>query len=96
VGWQKKGTKVKEHQEKMVKQFVYQKNQGRYQIMATAKQPILPRLKNKYKEEVVPALMKKFGYSSVMQVPRLEKSAINRGVNGAVMIRNWLILLLMN
>jgi len=43
-----------------------------------------PRLKNKYKDEVVPALMKRFGYKSIMQVPRLEKIAINRGVNGAV------------
>src|SRR6188768_1908934 len=43
-----------------------------------------PRLKNKYKDEVVPALMKRFSYTSVMQVPRLEKIAINRGVNGAV------------
>lgn len=43
-----------------------------------------PRLKNKYKDEVVPALMKRFTYKSIMQVPRLEKIAINRGVNGAV------------
>lgn len=43
-----------------------------------------PRLKNKYKADVVPALQKRFGYKSVMQVPRLEKIAINRGVNGAV------------
>ena len=43
-----------------------------------------PRLKNKYRDEVVPALMKRFGYKSIMQVPRLEKIAINRGVNGAV------------
>jgi large subunit ribosomal protein L5 len=43
-----------------------------------------PRLKNKYKDEVVQALMKRFSYKSVMQVPRLEKIAINRGVNGAV------------
>ncbi|RYY87660.1 MAG: 50S ribosomal protein L5 [Chitinophagaceae bacterium] len=43
-----------------------------------------PRLKTKYKEEVVNALMKRFGYSSTMQVPRLEKISINRGVNGAV------------
>ena len=43
-----------------------------------------PRLKGKYKDEVVQALMKRFGYKSVMQVPRLEKIAINRGVNGAV------------
>lgn len=50
--------------------------------METAK--YTPRLKNKYKDEVVPALMKRFGYKSIMQVPRLEKISINRGVNGAV------------
>src|SRR4051812_24709119 len=43
-----------------------------------------PRLKNKYSGEVIPALMKRFGYKSIMQVPKLEKIAINRGVNGAV------------
>ena len=43
-----------------------------------------PRLAEKYKKEVVPALMKRFGYKSVMQVPRLEKISLNRGVNGAV------------
>ena len=50
--------------------------------MATA--TYTPRLKSKYQQEAVPALMKRFGYKSVMQVPRLEKIAINRGVNGAV------------
>src|ERR1044071_2242756 len=43
-----------------------------------------PRLVDKYKKDVVPALMKKFSYTSVMQVPRLEKICLNRGVNGAV------------
>lgn len=43
-----------------------------------------PRLATKYKEEVVPALMKKFSYTTVMQAPKLEKICINRGVNGAV------------
>jgi len=43
-----------------------------------------PRLADKYKKEVVPALMKKFGYKTIMQAPRLEKICINRGVNGAV------------
>ena len=43
-----------------------------------------PRLADKYKKEVVPALMKKFGYKSVMQAPKLEKICLNRGVNGAV------------
>ncbi len=43
-----------------------------------------PRLQVKYKKEVIPALMKKFSYKTVMQAPRLEKVCINRGVNGAV------------
>jgi len=43
-----------------------------------------PRLADKYKKEVVPTLKKHFGYKSVMQVPRLEKICLNRGVNGAV------------
>jgi large subunit ribosomal protein L5 len=50
--------------------------------MATTK--VTPRLKVKYSTEVVPALQKRFNYKSTMQVPRLEKIAINRGVNGAV------------
>lgn len=43
-----------------------------------------PRLADKYKQEVVPALVKKFAYDSVMQAPKLEKICVNRGVNGAV------------
>lgn len=43
-----------------------------------------PRLATKYSKEVVPALMKKFSYKTVMQAPKLEKICINRGVNGAV------------
>jgi len=50
--------------------------------MSTAKYS--PRLADKYKKEVVPALLKKFAYKSVMQAPKLEKICINRGVNGAV------------
>lgn len=43
-----------------------------------------PRLADKYKTEVVPALIKKFSYGSIMQAPKLEKICLNRGVNGAV------------
>ncbi len=43
-----------------------------------------PRLADKYSNEVIPALMKKFQYKSVMQAPKLQKICINRGVNGAV------------
>ena len=43
-----------------------------------------PRLADKYSKDVIPALMKKFDYKTVMQAPRLEKICINRGVNGAV------------
>ncbi len=43
-----------------------------------------PRLKEKYKKEIVPALQSKFGYKSVMQVPKIEKICINKGVGAAV------------
>ena len=41
---------------------------------------ITPRLKEKYKSAVVPALKKQFEYKSVMQVPRLKKICLNQGV----------------
>jgi len=41
------------------------------------------RLKEKYKKEVVPALMQQFNYSSIMQVPRLEKICLNQGIGAA-------------
>ncbi|TFH39553.1 MAG: 50S ribosomal protein L5, partial [Bacteroidia bacterium] len=43
-----------------------------------------PALKTKYKEEIVPALMKEFGYKTVMQVPRLDKIVINQGLGKAI------------
>lgn len=41
------------------------------------------RLKEKYQQQVVPALMEQFGYSSIMQVPRVQKICINQGVGEA-------------
>jgi large subunit ribosomal protein L5 len=43
-----------------------------------------PRLKEKYENEVVPALMQEFKYSSVMQVPRLQKAVLNIGLGEAL------------
>ena len=43
----------------------------------------MARLKVKYQEEVAPALMKKFGYKSVMQIPKLEKIVVNVGCGDA-------------
>ncbi len=42
-----------------------------------------PRLKAKYQEEIVPELMKQFEYENVMQVPRLVKISVNKGVGEA-------------
>jgi len=42
-----------------------------------------PRLLKNYRDEVVPALMKKFGYKTVMQCPRLVKICLNQGVKGS-------------
>src|SRR5688572_4178480 len=42
-----------------------------------------PRLRERYREEVVPALVKKFGYSTPMRAPRLQKITLNMGVGEA-------------
>jgi large subunit ribosomal protein L5 len=44
----------------------------------------VPRLKQQYRDEVVPALVKQFEYSNAMEVPRLVKISINKGVGDAV------------
>ncbi|QJX46133.1 50S ribosomal protein L5 [Hymenobacter taeanensis] len=44
----------------------------------------MARLKDKYKKEVVPALQEKFQFKSIMQVPRITKICINRGIGAAV------------
>jgi large subunit ribosomal protein L5 len=44
----------------------------------------IPTLKKKYQEEVIPVLKKEFDYSSVMQVPKLEKIVLNQGVGSAI------------
>jgi large subunit ribosomal protein L5 len=43
-----------------------------------------PSLKDKYQKEVIPALTKRFGYRNVMQVPRLVKVVVSRGVGEAI------------
>jgi len=43
-----------------------------------------PRLKEKYLKDVVPALKDKFQYKSVMQVPKIQKICINKGIGAAV------------
>ena len=44
----------------------------------------MSRLKEKYRTQVVDAMMKKFGYENIMQVPRLEKIVVNMGVGEAI------------
>ena len=43
-----------------------------------------PRLKVRYQDEIVPAMMKEFGYTNVMQVPRIEKVVVNIGLGEAM------------
>lgn len=44
----------------------------------------MKHLKDRYKEEIVPAMIEKFNYSSVMEVPKVEKVVLNMGVGDAV------------
>jgi large subunit ribosomal protein L5 len=44
----------------------------------------IPSLKTKYRDEIISALMKEFGYTTIMQVPRLEKIVLSQGVGQAI------------
>ncbi|HID80044.1 MAG TPA: 50S ribosomal protein L5 [Aquifex aeolicus] len=49
-----------------------------------AEEKYVPRLYRRYKEEVVPLLIKRFGYKNIMQVPKIAKVTVNMGVGEAV------------
>lgn len=56
---------------------------GEAQEKRVQEKGVPPRLHEAYKKESIPSLMKRFGYKSVMQVPKLEKISINIGVGQA-------------
>src|SRR5450830_1906744 len=43
-----------------------------------------PRMKEKYQKEIIPAMMKDFSYSNIMQVPKVEKIVLNVGLGEAI------------
>ncbi len=49
-----------------------------------AKSTTPPRLKERYRKEIIPTLMREFSYSNVMQAPKLEKVVVNIGVGEAI------------
>jgi len=57
---------------------------------AQAQAQVPPRLKERYEQEIRPALQKRFGYSSTMEVPRVEKITLNMGVGEAKQDSNML------
>jgi len=50
----------------------------------TVEEKVVPRLREKYLKDIVPALMKQFSYKNINEVPNLEKIVVNIGVGGAV------------
>ena len=58
--------------------------------MPVAEAKVVPRLRQRYEDEIRPALQERFGYSSPMQVPRLEKITVNMGVGDAKQDSNML------
>jgi large subunit ribosomal protein L5 len=57
---------------------------------ASAQAAVPPRLKERYEAEIRPALQQRFGYSSVMEVPRIQKITLNMGVGEAKQDSNML------
>lgn len=64
------------------KKFEFKPDTPRLEDVQTTVEP--PRLAEFYRETVVPSLMKRFGYKTIMQVPKLEKISINVGAGQAV------------
>jgi large subunit ribosomal protein L5 len=59
-------------------------SKGKESNEAVERLPVVPaRLHEKFEKEVIPAMMKRFGYDNINRVPRLNKIAINIGVGGA-------------
>ncbi len=54
-----------------------------YLLIETGQMTYTPRLKERYRAQIVPTLMKQLGYGNVMQVPCLEKVVVNKGVGDA-------------
>jgi len=73
--------KKEQKEEKVAKQA--KKSKGTKKEQTPAKK-VTPRLIDKYKKQIVPALMEQFTYKSIMQVPHLEKIVVNMGVGEAV------------
>jgi large subunit ribosomal protein L5 len=59
--------------------------------MTSKKGVAMPRLQDIYRKDIVPKLKKKFNYTSVMQVPRIEKITINMGVGEAALDKKILL-----
>ncbi len=69
----------------MGKEYVYAKNATRLSISKVPKGgKIVNRLQEKYRSEVIPAMVEKFSYSSNMEAPKLEKIVVNMGVGAAI------------
>jgi len=72
---------MKEKQQKQQEKQQQQEKQGRQEQQQQDSH--VPRLLERYRAEIVPAMMKRFGYQNPMQVPRLEKIVINMGIGEA-------------
>lgn len=59
------------------------KSADKQQAVVALPKGYVPTLKKVYNEQIVPALVKEFSYTSVMQAPKLEKITINQGIGDA-------------
>jgi len=76
--------KAKPEKEKAPKGVVREKAKEKEKAKPSPEEVLSPRLKARYREKVVPDLMKQFSYKNPMQVPRLEKVVINVGMGEAI------------
>lgn len=67
-----------------VPRFAFARSVANPWMIEACQEVVLSRLKEKYQTEVVPAMMKEFGYKSIMGVPRVEKTVLNMGLGEAM------------
>jgi len=72
----------------MVQRFVYVRNAASRwtgsNCLQAGEEELLSRLKDKYHSEVIPSMIKEFGYESIMAVPHIEKVTLNMGLGEAI------------
>ncbi|MEK7264230.1 MAG: 50S ribosomal protein L5 [Bacteroidota bacterium] len=71
---------------KEIKEKPKKESKSKQEVSNVKEEKIIPRLRTLYKENVINSLLQRFGYKTVMQVPRIEKVTVNVGIGKAMQV----------